>query len=92
MADWLTRAQIQDVVENLSADDLIRATTTGQGAEIAGIAFNSAAARMGTEDATSKVKAADFQYLAEQIGGAINVESPLSEDTESLLNSADTGE
>ena len=71
MADteWLTREKIDEVLENLSAADLITATGDGSqsGAKMAGLAFDSAAARLGISNgtpATAHVRAADFKYLA----------------------------
>ena len=50
---------------------------------MAGAAFDSAAARMGISNgtpATEHVRAADFQYLATQLGEVLDVDSPLSEE------------
>lgn len=92
---WLSRDQIDEVLENLSADDLLKATAGGKGSEVAGLAFNLGAARLGLSNgtpATQHVRAGDFRYLAEKLGEVINVDSPLSEETSSLLDSADPGE
>ena len=94
--DWLTREQIDEVIAGLSAADLIEGTSNGRkDAAVAGAAFDSAAARLGISNgtpATQHVRAADFQYLASQLGEAINVDSPLSETTSDLLDSAAVGE
>ncbi len=84
MTDWLTRTEIDEVIDSLSADDLIEATSAGvKDAKIAGVAFNRAAARNGKgDDATQRVKAGDFVYLATAIGGVINVDGPLPEGTQ----------
>lgn len=91
--DWLTREEIDEVIGGLSADDLIEATSAGvRDAKIAGVAFNRSAARNGKgEDATQRVKAGDFVYLATAIGGVINVDAPLSADTQDSQGSAVTG-
>jgi hypothetical protein len=93
--DWLTREQIDEVVANLSAADLIEGTSNGQkDAQVAGSAFNSAAARMELSNgtpATQHVRAADFGYLAERIGEAINVDSPKSDPATSSPDSGEPG-
>jgi hypothetical protein len=94
---WLSRDELQQIIDSLSADDLIEATAS-KGTEDGGmlllkVSFNRAAARAGFgEDATQHVRAADFQYLAKTLGGVVNAESPLSEGTEDLLASAASGE
>jgi hypothetical protein len=95
MSDWLTREQIDQVVETISAGDLIEASDK-QGAKLIGAAFDSAAARLkigsnGTA-ASMHVKASDMQYMAEGVGGVINVDSPLSEGTSRLPDLPDSGE
>ena len=94
--DWLTKEQIDEVIANLSAADLIEGTGNGRkDAAVAGAAFDSAAARMGISNgtpATQHVRASDFAYLADALGEAVNVDSPLSEDTSDLLDSAAAGE
>ena len=93
--DWLTREQIDEVVSNLSAADLIEGTSNGKkDAEVAGTAFDSAANRMELSNgtpATQHVRAADFAYLAERIGEAINVDSPKSDPTTSSPDSVEPG-
>lgn len=94
--EWLTREQIDDVIANLSAADLIEGTSGGRkDAQVAGAAFDSAAARMALSNgtpATAHVRASDFKYLADRIGAALDVDSPLSEATSDLLDSAAVGE
>lgn len=95
--DWLTREQIDSVLAELSADDLIEATDAGagKGARIAGLAFNSAAQRvLGQADAsyTTRVRAADFRYLSEALSEAVNIDSPLSAEGSALLASQEPGE
>lgn len=93
--DWLTREQIDQVIEGLSAADLIEATGDGRkDAAVAGAAFDSAAARMGVSNgtpATQHVKASDFSYMATQLGEAINVDGPLSEGSSEQQGSPEPG-
>jgi len=81
--EWMTREQIDEVIAGLSAADLIAGTGEGRkDAAVAGTAFDSAAHRLGLSNgspATEHVRAADFGYLAEKIGEAINVDSPKSD-------------
>lgn len=82
---WLTREQIDSVIESMSASDLIDALGDGktvQGPKMAGDAFNAAAARLGFSNgtpATEHVRVGDFSYLAGRIGEVVNSDSPLSE-------------
>lgn len=89
--DWLTREQVDTVIAAMSAADLIAAmgdaTDTGnvKGPKMAGDAFDSAANRLGLSNgtpATAHVRMQDFQYLAQKISEAINIESPTSEGPE----------
>lgn len=95
MSEWLTKDQIDQVIDSLSAADLIEGTADGRkDAQVAGAAFDSAAARMGLSNgtpATEHIRAADFGYMAERLGEAINVDSPKS-DTDSIpSDSPDSG-
>lgn len=93
--DWLTREDIDQVLDNLSAADVIEAIGDGKraGAAVAGFAFNEAASRLGHGDnATSRVRVRDFQYLSEQMGEVMNVGGPKSEQSPDSQDSADTGE
>jgi hypothetical protein len=94
--EWLSRQEIDQIADNISADDLIEGmdgtgTQQQQGTRMVRTAFNRAAARLGIEQATTRVRASDFKYLADRIGEVVNIDSPLSESTEALLVSADTG-
>jgi hypothetical protein len=94
---WLSREQIDSVIDTISAGDLIEALDTAGSSKVKMpmLAFDTAAARMGLSNgtpATAHVSAADFVYLAKRIGEVINVDSPLSSDTSALLDSAATGE
>jgi hypothetical protein len=94
---WMTLEEIESVCEALSADDLIEGTaskgTSSGGLLMVKVAFNRAAERSGHgEDATTRVRASDFQHLAKLIAGVVNVDNPLSEGTGDLLASAASGE
>jgi hypothetical protein len=95
--DWLTRPDVDRILEHLSADDLIEAMVPGEeaGAKMPMRAFNRAALRLGVgtdaEPATQRVRPGDLKYLMERIGEVINIDSPLSGSTEDLLASATTG-
>ena len=86
--EWLSREQIDSVIDGMSAADLIDALGDGEkvnGSKMAGDAFNAAAARLGMSNgtpATEHVSMKDFAYLAAAIGEAVNTESPLSEGQE----------
>lgn len=86
--DWFTREQIDEVVAGLSAGDLIEAmgdSDTIKGTRMIGIAFDAAAARLGMTNGVSgvqRVRVSDFKYLAEKLGGAVNMDGPLSEGQE----------
>lgn len=91
---WLTPLEIQAVVDNLSADDLIEGTAQegSNGVLMIRVAFNRSAKRLGWDDeATTRVRASDFKELATRIGQVINVDSPLSPGTQASLDSAATG-
>lgn len=85
---WLTREQIDQVIEKMSAADLIAGMGDGdtiKGPKMAGDAFNAAAARTGVSNgspATEHVRMGDFAYMAKAITKAVNIESPLSEGQE----------
>jgi hypothetical protein len=94
---WMTLEEIEAVCETLSADDLIEGTAqkgTGSGGLLmVKVAFNRAADRAGFgEDATTRVRAGDFQHLAKLIAEVVNVDSPLSVGTVDSLASAASGE
>lgn len=98
MTDFLEREQIQQIVDSLSADDLIESGLGGKDVEplkALRSAFDRAAERAGYTNgvaATQRVRVSDFQWWAKQLGGSINIDSPLSQGTEDLLHSAATGE
>ena len=95
--EWLTRADIDRVIAELSAEDLIEATADAKGARIASVAFNAAAVRVLGELPEGKrwaqrVRVSDTRYLADKIGEAVNIDSPLSGETSDMLASLDSGE
>jgi hypothetical protein len=93
----LTREDIDVVVSGMSAADMLEATEddTGKrrnGTKMLRVAFDGAAERAGYgANATERVPVGLFKYYAESMGGAVNIESPLSSDTSGLLDSAATG-
>lgn len=96
--DWLTQDEIQAVLDQLSADDLIEAMDAGGeggGPKVAAIAFNQAANRLRGEPEsgkwTERIRANDLKYFAGQIREAINIDSPLSDETSELLDSQEPG-
>ena len=96
--DWLQRADIDSVLESLSADDLIEAMQPGeeQSARMPVRAFNLAATRTGIsangDKASQRIRPGDLKYLIERIGEVVNIDSPLSEGTVASLVSVSTGE
>lgn len=94
---WLTRADIEAVIEGMNADDLIEGVASkgdaGGGVLLVRAAFTRAAERLGYgPEATARVRGSDFQYLALRLGEVVNVESPLSVGTVASLTSATSGE
>lgn len=95
---FLTRQQIDQVIGGLSAGDLIEAmgdSDTIKGTRMIGIAFDSAAARLGISNGVSGthlVSVSDFKYMAEKLRDAVNIDSPLSEGQEASPLSAATTE
>jgi len=93
--DWLTREQIDQVIENLAAADLIDASGDGKtSAQVAAAAFDSAAKRMNLSNgtrATEHLKLADLSYMADALGEAVNIDSPKSEESSGQPGSPDLG-
>lgn len=83
--EWVTREQIDEVIDQMSAADLVHAMGDKDkmgGTALASAAFNAAAARLGKSNGTpmlEHVRMSDFSYFAEKAGAAINVENPTSE-------------
>ena len=87
--DWISRDQIDRVIESMSARDLVDAMDQydpkEKSTQYAMAAFDSAAERVGLTNGSpgsAHVRMADFAYLASAIGEAVNIESPLSEGQE----------
>ena len=92
---WLTREQIDSVLEQLSADDLVKAypADPDNPLKLPVAMFDNAAQRAGHgEKAIAKVRLTDLNYLTQRLGEVVNVDSPLSAGTSDLLNSPDPGE
>lgn len=93
---FLTREQIDQVIAGLSAGDLIAAmgdSDTIKGTRMIGIAFDSAAERLGMSNGVSGVNmvhVSDFKYMAESLSKAVNIDSPLSEGQKDSQPSAAT--
>ncbi len=84
MKGALTKAQLDKVIEAMSASDLITAMSdTEDGGMISMRAFNSAAERIGLvekgQKATDRVSIQDTGYLIKTVGTAVKMDSPLSE-------------
>lgn len=96
--EWLTREEIDSILDSMSADALVEAMDEGKtkGAALMRGAFNRAAESVGYESngrtPFQRVRLADFKHLAEKLGEVVNVESPLSESTEDSLSSVASGE
>ena len=90
--EWMSREQIDEVLNNLSAADLIEAVDEASDTRKATGAFNAAATRMGIEQALTRVRANDFKYLASRMNEVVNIDSPLSAETSESLASVNTGE
>ena len=93
---WLTRREIDLVIESMTAGDLVKALSEhGDGnAQMPVAAFDSSAKRLGLTNgsaASDHVRASDLRYLGEKIGEAVNVDSPLSPRQEDSQPSAITG-
>ena len=92
---WLTREQIDAVLEQLSADDLVKAypADPDNPLKLPVAMFDNAAQRAGHgEKAIARVRLNDLNYLTQKLGEVVNVDSPLSAETSSSLDSANTGE
>ena len=92
---WLTREQIDSVLEQLSADDLVKAypADPDNPLKLPVAMFDNAAQRAGHgEKAIARVRLNDLNYLTQKLGEVVNVDSPLSAETSSSLDSANTGE
>jgi hypothetical protein len=90
----LTRAQQEEIVDGLSAGDVIRVTgTEGNPSEKAEAIFNRGAERQGFgAEALDRVPIADTAYLSELLSEALNMGGPKADDTSQSPSSADTGD
>ena len=83
--EWLSREDIDHVVDNLSGADLIEGLADGANktdAKISTVAFDVAAARIGVSKGTAAsqhVKARDHRYMVNKIKGVLTEDSPLPE-------------
>lgn len=87
--EWLTREQIDRVIESMSAADLVSAMekfdAQKQATQWAMAAFDSAGLRLGMSNGSptsEHVRMQDFSYLAGKVSEVVNVENPLSEGQE----------
>lgn len=99
MADsdnFLTRDQIDAIIETMTARDIFagmpsQAGETPSGPEVAGKVFESAANRQGHgTEALDRVRPVDAMYLAEKLGEVFDMASPKSDSGEGSPPSADT--
>jgi hypothetical protein len=96
---WLTREQIDRVIEGLSADDLIESGMAGETDQTKAIgaaarAFNAAAARLGISNgttATAVMRATDLRYFAEALKAYMDIDAPKLKPLEDSPDSAVTG-
>jgi hypothetical protein len=95
--NFLTREQIDSIVEAMTARDIFAAMPSGQstevnGGELAGKAFESAAERQGHgAGALDRVKPGEAVYLARLLG-EVFAEGPKDASTETSQGSSDTGD
>ncbi len=89
--EWLSREDIDRVVDSLSGADLIEGLADGANktdAKISTVAFDTAAARLQRQDGTKfsngtpasqHVRASDYRYLTKRVSEVISADSPLPE-------------
>jgi len=83
--DWLSREDIDRVIDNLSGADLIEGLADGANktdAKISTVAFDTAAARLKVSNgspASQHVRAKDYRYLTRRVSEVIAEDSPLPE-------------
>lgn len=97
--NFLTREQIDSILEAMTARDIFAAMPSGRntgeiaGGEIAGNTFEKAAERQGHGPlALDRVKPRDAVYLAQELGEVFGTATPKGDSTEPLPDSFDTGE
>jgi len=99
-AQWLTAEQIDQIIVNASADDVIEAMALYPNAaeapmQISREIFNRSAARLEMTNgrtASQMIPAHDFGKWAEKLGELMRVDNPLSEASDLSPTSADIGE
>jgi hypothetical protein len=97
MANFLTREQIEQIVDSMTARDLFnafpdQATPDLRGADTAGKAFEAAAERQGHgAGALDRVKPADAVLLANRLSEVFDVGGPKAKGGASSPRSAGTG-
>ena len=93
---WLSRADIDSVLDQLSADDVIESLAEDvPPVKLPMLIFNRAAARQGVSNGTpasQHIRIADMRYMTAEVGKATSLNNPKSEDTDPSQDSADTGE
>lgn len=99
MSGWLTAAQIDDIIANASADDIIEAMARYDAAEhslqMMREIFDRSAERMGMTNgvtASQMVPATAFREFTQKLGNLVSADNPLPEATEDSPSSADDGE
>jgi len=98
--EWLTRDDIDRVVANLSAEDLIDSGITGtddkaEATRAGARAFNASAERLGLSNGTpamAHVRGSDLMYFANALKESLDIDGPKSDDTEDSPPSVSTGE
>ena len=93
---WLDRADIDSVLSQLSADDVIEGLAEEVPAvKLPMVIFNRAAARLGVSNGTpasQHIRVSDLKYMSSEVGKATSLNSPKSDDTPDSQDSAATGE
>lgn len=96
--EWLTKQQIDSVLDNLTGQDVLEAVTGDEkvtAGSTAGKAFDAAAKRLGVTNGTAamlQVKPVDALHLAQRMGELLNVDSPKAKARRGSQGSATTGE
>jgi hypothetical protein len=95
-AEWLDRADIDSVLSQLSADDVIEVLAQDlPSVKIPMAIFNRAAARLGVSNGTAAsihLRVTEMKYLNEAVGAALDMNGPKASATEISQDSAATGE
>ena len=93
--NFLERDAIEEILHYMTARDIFAVIGGGnvEGAEVAGKAFEHAAARQGHgEGALDRVRPADAVFLAQELSEVFSSASPKAEDTAPSPNSSGIGE